>query len=120
MSRLRVLIVDDEKLDLFIANKLLNMEYEATGFAEPEEALTWASSNDFDVAVIDYYLTPPWLADAVLEKLRAVKGNNFRAYVLTNYVDQAKQLDLIKNGFEGVLVKPITLEKFRDIVSSLS
>jgi DNA-binding NarL/FixJ family response regulator len=113
----KILIIDDEKLDLFIAGKLLNMEYEAVGFTDPEEAYRWAADNAFDVAVIDYYLTPPVLADHALDRLKAL-GKPFRAFVLTNFVDYSVEQALLSKGFVGVLTKPLTLEKFKQAVSA--
>ena len=113
---MKILVIDDEKLDLFIANKLLNMEYEAIGFSDPDEAYQWASANGFDIAIIDYYLTPPVLADQVLTKLREATNQPFRPFVLTNYVDVERERELLKQGFEGIITKPITLEKFRALI----
>lgn len=114
---MKILIVDDEKLDLFIAKKLLNMEFEAEGFSELPDVLNWASTNDFDLAIIDYYLTPPLLADQVLRDLINIKGNSFKAYVLTNYIDNDLATQLKENGFEGIINKPLTLEVFKALVS---
>ena len=113
---MKILVIDDEKLDLFIANKLLNMEYEATGFSDPEEAYQWVASNHFDIAIIDYYLTPPVLADHLLTKLKAIADQSFRAFVLTNYVDVEKEKELLEKGFEGILTKPLTLEKIKSLM----
>jgi DNA-binding response OmpR family regulator len=58
---LKILIVDDEELDLFINKKLLSLEFETEGFTTLKDAVNWARQNDFDVALIDYYLGPEFL-----------------------------------------------------------
>jgi CheY-like chemotaxis protein len=113
----KILIVDDDKLDLFISKKLLNMEYTAEGFSTLPEVLSWAKENTFDIAIIDYYLVPPLLGDHVLKELRAIKGDAFKAYVLTNYVDQGQADKLISQGFSGVINKPLTLEGFKPLIN---
>jgi DNA-binding NtrC family response regulator len=115
----KVLVVDDEELDLFICQKLLSLEFQTAGFNSSEDVLAWARQNDFDVAVIDYYLGPGILAGNVLNELIAIKGPSFKAFVLTNYVDEKQTADLIKSGFADIITKPLTLEVFRKKVGSL-
>ncbi len=110
---MNVLVVDDEELDLFIVQKLLSLEFQTTGFNSQTEALAWARQNDFDVAVIDYYLGPGILAGDLLKELIAIKGASFKAFVVTNYVDEKQTADLLKAGFTDVITKPLTLEVFR-------
>jgi CheY-like chemotaxis protein len=109
----KILVVDDEELDLFINKKLLSLEYDTTGFTSPQEALRWAQHNDFDVAVIDYYLENGVFAGGFLKDLVALKGPAFKAFVVTNYVDEKQAADLKQSGFTGIIHKPLTLEVFR-------
>ena len=114
----KIVILDDESLDLFVAKKLLNLEFQAEGFTTQAEVMGWAKDNSFDVALIDYYLTPTVLAPDVLKELRTLKGNSFRAFVLSNYVDDNQVRQLKEAGFEGVIVKPLTLENFKQQVNN--
>jgi DNA-binding NarL/FixJ family response regulator len=110
----RVLIVDDEELDLFINKKLLSLEFETEGFTTVQDTLDWARQNDFDVAIIDYYLGPGIFAATVLNELIALKGNTFKAFAVSNYVDEKQARDLIGAGFSDVIYKPLTLETFKE------
>lgn len=110
---MKILVVDDEELDLFINKKLLGLEFETTGFTSPKDALDWAKQNDFDVAVIDYYLENGIFAGNLLKDLIALKGSTFKAFVVTNYVDEKQAADLKQSGFTGIIHKPLTLEIFR-------
>jgi DNA-binding NtrC family response regulator len=113
----KVLIVDDEQLDLFITKKLLSLEFEVAGFTSITEATNWAKSNSFDVALIDYYLGHGVHAHDVLRDLFAIKGKTFRAFVLSNYVDGKQVQQLKEAGFADVIFKPFTIEKFKDLLS---
>jgi DNA-binding NtrC family response regulator len=110
---MRILIIDDEQLDLFITKKLLALEFEAEGFTTKEDAVQWATHNSFEVVLIDYYLGPDIHAHDVLKELVSLKGNTFKAYVLTNYVDENQIQELRKAGFADIIEKPFTLEKFK-------
>lgn len=111
-------MLDDESLDLFVAKKLLSLEYQAEGFTTVEEILAWAKDNIFDVALIDYYLTPTILAPDVLKALRSVRSDlPFKAFVLSNYVDDNQVKQLKECGFDGVIFKPLTLDNFKQQIN---
>jgi DNA-binding response OmpR family regulator len=108
----KILLVDDEPLDLFIARKQLSMEFDVTAFTNSSETLQWAKDNEFDVALIDYYLGPE-LGSTLLKTLVNQKGKNFRAYLLTNFVDPQQVLALKAEGFDDVIFKPLSIEKLK-------
>jgi DNA-binding NtrC family response regulator len=112
----KILVIDDEKLDLFISKKLLSLEYQVEGFTTINEALQWASENSFDVALIDYYLGPNLYAHTVLKDLLAAKGPAFKAIVLSNFVDDKQIRELKDSGFAEIIYKPLTLEKFKSVI----
>jgi len=113
----KIVILDDESLDLFVTKKLLSLEFQAEGFTTKEEVMNWAKDNAFDVALIDYYLTPTVLAPDVLKDLRTLKGDTFKAFVLSNYVDDSQVKQLKEVGFEGVIFKPLTLDNFKQQIN---
>ncbi len=115
---MKILIVDDEQLDLFITKKLLGLQYECEGFTSLPEAVSWATSNSFDILVSDYYLGNGIHAHDVLKQIAAVKPSEFKAFVLSNHIDEQQASDLRKNGFHGIIEKPITVEKFNAILNS--
>ena len=110
---MKVLIIDDEKLDLFIAKKLLEPEFEAEGFTKPADAMEWARSNNFEATLIDYYLDDGVLGIDMLKQLRQIKGNSFKAILLSNHVEDDQAKEVSDAGFGGIIFKPITLEKFK-------
>lgn len=110
---MKILIVDDEELDLFINQKLLALEFDTEAFTSVKETISWAKENNFDVAIIDYYLEPGVYAGNLLKELIAIKGPSFKAFVVSNYVDSKQILELKDAGFTDILYKPLTLESFR-------
>jgi CheY-like chemotaxis protein len=105
--------VDDEELDLFIGRKLLGVEFEVEGFASQVETLNWAKQNEFDVALIDYYLGPNLFAGNLLAELRKITSKPFTAFVLTSFVNDRQIQELRSAGFKEVINKPLTLESFK-------
>lgn len=112
---MKILVVDDEQLDLFITRKLLSIEYDVEGFTSVQDAVQWARSNRFDVLLSDYYLGQGMHAHDVLQAIGAAAAG-FRAIVLSNHIDDEQAKSLRKAGFSAILEKPVTLEKFKDAV----
>jgi hypothetical protein len=50
----------------------------------------------------------------VLSQLIALKGNTFKAFAVSNYVDEKQARDLIGAGFSDIIYKPLTLEAFKE------
>jgi CheY-like chemotaxis protein len=108
----KILLVDDEPLDLFIARKQLSLEFDVTAFTTSTESLQWAKENTFDVALIDYYLGPD-LGSQLLKSIVNEKGKTFKAFLLTNFVDPQQVLALKAEGFDDVIFKPLSIEKLK-------
>jgi DNA-binding NarL/FixJ family response regulator len=113
---MKILIIDDEQLDLFINKKLLSLEFDVEGFTNVDDALAWATANTFDVALIDFYLGTGLYANDVMLKLLSLKSNPFKAFVLSNYVDEQQIKEIKIAGFKDILYKPLTLEKFKSLL----
>ncbi|RAW02968.1 response regulator [Pseudochryseolinea flava] len=116
---MKILIVDDESLDLFIAKKLLGLEFEVEGFTSLQETVAWAKSNQFDVVLVDYYLGPGIFAHHVLKELLALRNKNYKAFVLSNHVDDNQSRELRAAGFDDIIYKPLTLDKFKDYLKGI-
>jgi len=112
----KILIVDDEHLDMFISKKLLSLEFEVEGFTNISEALSWAKDNVFDVVLIDYYLGPNLYAQDFLKQLTEINGASFKSFVLSNFVDDRQIKELKQAGFADIIYKPLTLEKFKSLI----
>ena len=115
---MKILVVDDEDLDLFITSKMLSLEYEIHGFTSMKQSVEWATHNDFDIVLIDYYLGPGIYATEMLKEISSIAKKPFRPFVLSNYVDDKQVLELKNAGFEEIIYKPLTLESFRKKVET--
>jgi DNA-binding NtrC family response regulator len=107
----KIIVIDDEQFEMFITKKLLSLRYETEGFTSVSVLLEWVKSNSFDAIFIDYYLENGMVAGDLLKKLREVKGDTFKAFVLSNYVDDRQVQELKDQGFVNVLFKPLEIEK---------
>jgi DNA-binding NtrC family response regulator len=114
----KILIVDDEQLDLFITKKLLSLQFEVEGFTSLPDAVSWATNNSFDVLVSDYYLGNGLHAQDVLKQISSVRPSGFRPYVLSNHIDENQATELRKAGFLGIIEKPVTVDKFNAIINA--
>ncbi|MEJ1240118.1 response regulator [Chryseolinea sp. T2] len=111
---MKILIIDDEPLDLFIARTVLQGEFEVEGFTSLKDCLIWAQNNDFDAVLIDYYLDTDLHATDVLEALQKLKSGTIKnAFVLSSFVDSTQLKKLKDFGFDGVINKPISLAVIR-------
>jgi len=114
----KILIIDDEQLDLFITKKLLSLEFQVEGFTSLQEALKWSQTNQFDVLLSDYYLGNGLHAHDAL-KAMATTNQSFKALVLSNHIDEQQAQALKTAGFVAIIEKPITLEKFKETIAAL-
>lgn len=94
------------------------MEFKAEGFKTLAEAIDWAKANTFDVLISDYYIDDRVSAEDVLKAFTELKGKTFKSFVLTNYIDAAKMTALKNTGFDGILSKPLTLDKIKEVIAA--
>lgn len=114
--RMKILLVDDDSLEIFLSLKILRMEFQAEGFKTLPEALTWARSNEFDLLVSDNYITNNVQAADVLKALIEVKGKTFKSVVLTNHADDQMKAAILAAGFDGIIDKPLSLDKLKEAI----
>lgn len=113
---MRILLIDDDTLELFLSLRILRMEFQAEGFKTLPEAIDWAKNNTFDLLLSDYYISNEVHAKDVLKAMIDLKGNNFKSIVLTNHVDEPTIAATKGAGFDGILEKPLSLEKLKSVV----
>ena len=113
---MKFLIIDDDPFELLLAKKLVGLKYEVEGFTSIPES-SWVRNNPFEIVLIDYHLGKGITAQHVLRVLQKDAGNTFKAYVLSNHVDEAQVAELKSGGFTDVLFKPLTLEKIIELLA---
>ena len=117
IQQMKILLVDDDSLEIFLSLKILRMEFQAEGFKSLPEAITWAKSNEFDVLVSDNYISNNVQAADVLKAMIEVKGKTFKSVVLTNHADDQMKTTIFRAGFDGIIDKPLSLDKLKAAIS---
>lgn len=114
LPHVRVLIVDDNDLNLQIAEALLQvfgMQIDCAGSGE--EAVAAASRRDYDLIFMDYMM-PEMDGIKTMKKIRMLPGGRYEKLpivVLTaDATDSAREL-LLAEGFDDYMTKPISMEE---------
>jgi CheY-like chemotaxis protein len=117
----RVLVVDDvmvnRKLAMVIFNKLGWQTADVDGGKAVQH---WLASNDaVDLILLDISM-PDLCGEEVCRQLRADPA--FAALQIVAYTAHAMQVDVdrfLANGFNAVLIKPISMQALKDLVKGL-
>ena len=114
----RILVLDDELDAVILIRKVLRKKgHEVFGFTDEEEALTFARSQPFDLAILDIKLKK-MSGIAVLEELRKIDGN-ISAMMLTGYPTMETAREALKLGAGQYCVKPIEIDELEAKVAEV-
>ncbi len=118
-AKRRVLIADDQKMNLMVLKAMISKlgAFEIVMAADGRKALDILEAAD--APQFDMVLTDMWMPEVDGEGLvRAIRANERLAslpvYVVTADVEILKKHQEV--GFTGILLKPVTVDKLRDIV----
>lgn len=112
-SRLSVLVVDDQEINLQLMPLLLReLDCAATLAGSGEEAVELAAAAGFDLVLMDLHMAG-MDGDEATRKIRA-KGASHLAFIATWTTDPPPRLDL--GLYDGALVKPLTVEALGEVV----
>ena len=110
-GRGKVLVVDDEKMVLKIADKLLlHMDYEVTTTQTGEEAV-WLyrqaieSGKPFNAVILDLSMESGMSGTEVMEELIAIDPD-VKAIISSGYLRDPVIMNFEDYGFAGILTKP--------------
>ena len=115
----RILIVDDQKMNLMVLKAMLSKigPFEITMASDGKKALEILKAQDapqFDLVLTDMWM-PELDGAGLVNAIRAnAKLSALPTYVVTADVEMLKQYG--EKGFSGILLKPITLDKLKDIL----
>ena len=113
---MHVLVVDDLKEDRYIIKKLLNPYYTVTTLSSATEAVAFALSHSFDVAVVNAMLREDLDGINLLRDLKNIRQNNFLALACTCHPEPSRNVKLLQAGFKDILLKPFDLKAFTLLV----
>ena len=101
-----ILVVDDDKLNLATARKVLEGEYRVIPVMKGQQALTYLESGDCDMILLDINM-PDMDGFAVIEKLRAMERfANTPVIFLTADSDAETETRCFRQGAVDFIAKP--------------
>ena len=105
-----ILVVDDNKLNLAAAKKVLCSDYKVTAVMRGEQALTFLESNDCDIVLLDINM-PEMDGFEVLQRIRMTERcRNLPVIFLTADSDSETETRCFKAGAIDFIAKPFVPE----------
>lgn len=116
---MKALIVDDSKLNLMVAQKIL----EKIGFSvdtvlSGEECLEKIKNNSYNIIFMDIMM-PNMDGIETYNCLRKVNGFNTPVVALTADVDNTRNDYINKYGFNEYLSKPLKIDELNQVLKNL-
>lgn len=118
LQGLQVLVVDDNKINILVLNKLLSgWGIDAESAVNGLEAVEKAARKKYDIILMDIHMPEMNGYDAVKE-IRISTGSNYQTpvYALTADINANEQQEY-NNYFNGFLRKPIELDQLYKVLS---
>ncbi len=117
----RVLVVDDVLINRRLATAIFTkLGWQAADVDGGTTALGWLASNPaVDLMLLDISM-PDLSGEDLCRQLRANPA--FAALPIVAYTAHAMQVDIdrfLASGFNAVLIKPITMQSLKDVVTGL-
>lgn len=114
----KILIVDDNRLNLKVTNKLLEpYELDVTLLESGEECIDFIKEqNNFDLIMLDQMM-PGLDGTSTLNKLKEIDNFNTPVIVLTADAMQGQKEKYISSGFDDYISKPIDKKELSRILS---
>lgn len=106
MTKHRILIIDDDRVNLLLASKVFGTDYELTGVGSGEEGLSWLSENNADIILMDINM-PGMDGFEVFEALKtSEKYRDIPVIFLTAEKDEDAEVKCIEMGAFDFIRKP--------------
>ena len=116
---MRILAVDPDRVDRLILKRTLSRNHMITTLSSADEALQFASTQQFDVLIVNKNLVNDYDCIFLLKRLRRDVRHPFVALATTALSDDSRDGLLLKAGFEAVIVKPVKYEAFIRIIQDV-
>jgi len=114
-SKVRLLIVDDEKLFReLLEDRFAQNDFEVTACASSEDALEKVAEQEFDIGILDMRM--PGITGIELFKKIKASHTFFEAVILTGVATVDSAIEAMKHGVYDYLTKPCKLSELEMIV----
>lgn len=112
MSRLNILIVEDDPINILVAEKLLEKNFNIHTAKSALDAIDSVTKKYFDVILMDINLGDEQLDGIdVMKKIRnELNINSCKIYAVTSYALFDDRERFLKEGFDAYFSKPINKE----------
>lgn len=115
----KVLIVDDQEgIRKLLAETCTLLGYDAAVVPSGKEALERVKGEKFQLAIVDMKM-PGMSGLETLIKMRSI-DENIKKILMTGYGESSYLDDAIKQGVDGVVLKPFDLDEIRKLLEELS
>lgn len=112
MESKKILVVDPDQLSRFIVKHSLSSGFHVTTLSSAQEAIAFIKCQSAAILLINVTLVQHMDCIDLLHQLISISPpGTFRAFATTSYITKDRIQRLLISGFEGVLLKPITLSK---------
>ena len=120
VPRLKLLIVDDDKLILRIITETLGKDFEFAQFTTADEAYDYLTENEVNLLLTDYRLEDSDSL-ALIQKAKEIKPH-LKVLVMSGSVGVQAALSkgLVDGLVDGFLEKPFQLEILRETIKELT
>ena len=116
MTRPRILLVDDDKDDIFLTRRSLESKNcEVVPVTSVTEALKQIASQPFDVLITDLHMPEPGDGFAVVTAMRHTQPKAL-TLVVSGYPDVQKAMAAILLQADEILVKPFEVDKLVELI----
>jgi len=118
ISRLKILVVDDEFIIVeLLTTLLMGLGHKVKGVADPEKARRILESETFDLVITD--LGMPGMSGFDLAGIVKKRSPDTKVVLITGWGAEYKKQDLNERGVDGVLGKPFKLAELRHLVENM-
>jgi response regulator RpfG family c-di-GMP phosphodiesterase len=116
--RKKILLVDDEALNILGLKSVLSREYEVLTALSAEAGLKLLESNRVDAIVSDHRM--PGMSGAAFFRELAHRGYKGLRLILTGYSDDVEIDEALSGGFvDAILDKPLRVNLLKGMIEAL-
>jgi CheY-like chemotaxis protein len=118
---MKVLIVENDPTNQFIANKLFERDFEIRNAQNSLEALNYINNEFFDAILVDINLGPQSLkGDELMREMRKTEhGAEAKIIAVSSYAMPEEANNYVRAGFDLYVSKPYSRGKMLDSIMKL-
>ena len=114
-----LLLVEDDKITIDIAKRLLKDKYNCDFVTNGESALIKAKENDYDAFLIDIGLPGNMDGIQTSKELKKIKNNNDKPYIaVTAYSMAGDREFILSEGLTHYISKPFEFKKLIELIAA--